>query len=91
MRFNSVKGNMKKTWSLINELRGKNKRPLNSCFKIDGQLVEDKREISDGFNKFFTSIASNLNVKLHSSKPLYDENYIKPKIFYRLFKQTSLQ
>ena len=72
MRFNSVRGNMKKTWSLINELRGKAKKSLNSCFKIDGNLVEDSREIADGFNKFFVSIAKNMNVKLQSSKPLMD-------------------
>ena len=44
---------MKKTWELINELRGKNKKNISSSFKIDGKLVEDKREIADGFNKFY--------------------------------------
>ena len=79
-RFNAVKGNMKKTWSLINELRGKAKKSLNSCFKIDGQLVEDKREIANGFNNFFASIARNMNAKLHSSRPI-ENNAVSTKKF----------
>ena len=70
IRFSNIQGNMKKTWGLINELRGKAKKPINSCFKIDSHLIEDKREIADGFNNFFASIARNMNAKLHSSKPL---------------------
>ena len=73
-RFSAVKGNMKKTWALINELRGKAKKPINSCFKIDSQLVEDKREIADGFNNFFVSIARNMNAKLQSSRPIEGSN-----------------
>ena len=61
---------MKKTCSLINELKGKAKKSLNPCFKIDCQLVEDKRQIANGFNNFFASIARNINAKLHSSKPI---------------------
>ena len=65
-KFDNAKGNMKKTWALINELRGKTKNSIKSCFKIDGNLIEDKREIANGFNNFFSSIARNMNVKLHS-------------------------
>ena len=81
-RFKNVQGNMKKTWALINELRGKSKKPISSCFKIDGKLVEDKREVATGFNNFFSSIAKNLNSKLYSSKPISEnkkslENFTK--------------
>ena len=62
---------MKKTWALINELRGKSKQRIKSCFKIDGALVEDQREIANGFNTFFSSIARNMNTKLCSSRPVY--------------------
>ena len=37
-RFDSAKGNMKKSCALINELRGKLKCNIKSCFKIDGEL-----------------------------------------------------
>ena len=62
---------MKKTWALINELRGKSKQSIKSCFKIDGSPVEDQREIANGFNTFFSSIARNMNAKLCSSRPVY--------------------
>ena len=70
-KFDNAKGNMTKTWALINELRGKTKNSIKSCFKIDGNLIEDKREIANGFNNFFSSIARNMNVKLHSSCMLH--------------------
>ena len=71
-KFSKVSGNMKQTWALINELRGKSKTSIKSLFKINGELVKDKREISNGFNMFFSSIASKLNAKLYSSRPLGD-------------------
>ena len=73
-RFSKVNGNLKKTWSLINELRGKSKSNIKSSFIIDGNLVKDKREISNGFNMFFSSVAKKLNSKLNSSK-LLNETY----------------
>ena len=59
---------MKKTWALINELRGKKKTNIKASFFIDGELVKDKRQISNGFNIFFSSIARKLNAKLNSSR-----------------------
>ena len=56
-RFENVQGDLKKTWSLINELRGKTKRNIKASFVINGELVEDRRQISNEFNQFFTSAA----------------------------------
>ena len=67
-KFASVQGNMKKTWALINELRGKIKHNIKASFVIDGKLVNDKRQISDGFNLFFSSVARKMNAKLNSSR-----------------------
>ena len=69
-KFSKVMGNMKQTWALINELRGKTKSGIKDSFKIDGELVKDKRVISNGFNMFFSSIATTLNAKLCSSRPV---------------------
>ena len=69
-KFNKVNGNMKKTWALINELRGKSKANIKASFFINGNLVKDKREISNGFNLFFSSVTKKLNSKLHSSRPV---------------------
>ena len=68
-KFDSVAGNMKKTWSLINELRGKTKNKIKSCFKVDGELVKSSRVIANGFNQYFSSIAHKMNVKVRSSQP----------------------
>jgi hypothetical protein len=60
-RFDEAKGNSKKTWQILNEIRGKSKAHTKPSFKIDGKLVEDRRAIANGFNSFFTSIATKLN------------------------------
>ena len=69
-QFSKISGNMKKTWGLINELRGKAKTAIKASFVINGELIKDKRQISDGFNMFFSSVAKKLNAKLCSSRPL---------------------
>ena len=66
-RFENVQGDLKKTWSLINELRGKTKQNIKASFVINGELVEDRRQISNEFNQFFASVAKKLNAKLCSS------------------------
>ena len=66
-KFEKVKGNSKKTWELINELRGKSKSNIKASFMIDGKLVADKREIANEFNTFFSSIAKKVNAKVYSS------------------------
>ena len=79
-KFDSVKGNLKKTWELINELRGKKKANIKASFIIDGQLVVDQREISNQFNNFFASIARKVNAKVYSSsltKQEHDEKFRK--------------
>ena len=55
------KGNHKKTWEIINQLRGKRQSSINPQFIIDNKIVTDRRIISNEFNKYFNSIASNLN------------------------------
>ena len=55
------KENRKKTWQIINELRGKTRRGLKPCFIIDNQKIVNRRSIANEFNKYFNSIASKLN------------------------------
>ena len=66
-RFENVQGDLKKTWTLINELRGKVKQNIKASFIINGEVVEDRRLISYEFNKFFASTAKQLNAKICSS------------------------
>ena len=65
-KFESAKGNIKKTWEIINELRGKKHRSLKPSFIINSNVVQDRRVIANEFNKYFVSIAHNMNNKLTS-------------------------
>ena len=51
----------KKTWQMINELRGKSKKSIKPAFVIDNKKITDRRIIANEFNKYFNSIASKLN------------------------------
>ena len=93
-KFASVQGNMKKTWALINELRGKTKLNIKASFVIDGELVRDKRQISNGFNMFFSSVARKMNTKLNSSRlvggqvntdPTDFTNYMSDRVLSSIF------
>ena len=79
------KGNKKKTWEIINQLRGKKQNPINPQFIIDKKTITDRRVIANEFNKYFTSIASTLNKNLCtddgipiSDLPNYDYNNYLP-------------
>ena len=61
IKFEKSKGNLKKTWKLINDLRGKKKINLSATFIIDSQTVCDRRTIANKFNDYFTSIALDMN------------------------------
>ena len=67
LRFNIAAGNIKKTWKLINELRGKSKANIKASFIIDGNMVTDRREIADGFNAIFFINSRKMNAKVASS------------------------
>ena len=60
-KFEQTGRNSKKTWGIINELRGKAKSQLKDDFVIDGDRVRSRRAIANKFNQYFTSLAHNLN------------------------------
>ena len=51
----------KKTWQIINELRGKKRCEIKPNFVINNERVTNGRLIANEFNKYFASIAANLN------------------------------
>ena len=77
-KFDLAKGSIKKTWDLINELRGKSKKNIKASFIIDGRVVTERREIANGFNIFFSSIARKLNTKVQSSLPTSSTDSPRP-------------
>ncbi|MCP4491940.1 MAG: hypothetical protein GY820_32245, partial [Gammaproteobacteria bacterium] len=60
-QFLKSNGDMKKTWELINDIRGKNKRRIKPSFIIDNKRITDRRIIASKFNKYFVSIATDMN------------------------------
>jgi hypothetical protein len=62
------KENSKKTWQLINELRGKSKKVIKPPFLINNERIFERRVIANEFNKYFNSIASNLNDAIDEQK-----------------------
>ena len=58
-------GNMKKTWAVINELRGKYKTPIKPDFIIDNNRITDRRVIANEFNKYFVSLAAKMNNEVY--------------------------
>ena len=60
-KFSENKGDSKKTWELINKIRGKQRRQLKPMFLINNEKITNRRVIANEFNKYFVSLASNLN------------------------------
>ena len=57
----STRGIAKKTWSVINELRGKRKNTIKPQFIINNERITNRRIISNEFNKYFVNLASKMN------------------------------
>ena len=51
---------MKKTWSIINNLRGKNQMSSSYCMKNGNSVITDDKTIANKFNEHFCSLAENL-------------------------------
>ena len=62
-KFLNASGDPKKTWQIINQLRGKQKRTMKAVFII--QRIIDRRVIANEFNKYFVSLACQLNDKVN--------------------------
>ena len=60
-KFAAAASNPKKTWQVLNEIRGKRKRSIKPKFIIDNKLITDRRIIAAEFNKYYVSIATKLN------------------------------
>jgi hypothetical protein len=63
-KFNSCIHDARKTWRIINNLLSNASGSRNIKLNVDGVPVEDNVEVSETFNKYFTSIASKLDTKI---------------------------
>ena len=82
-RISEHMNDRKKTWQIINELRGKSKKSMKPSIVIDNKKITDRRVIANEFNKYFNSIASKLNEsmtnqEISGSKLPSFEDYLMP-------------
>jgi hypothetical protein len=68
MKFETMKGNMRETWKLINKVLhsacGISTKQAVNKISSDGRLLSDPLEIATKFNDFFTNIGPNLANKI---------------------------
>ena len=79
--FNSSQGDKKKTWKLLNSLRGKCKQSLSSTFDIDNKHISCRKTIANKFNSYFSSLTKNLNKNIDLNKenvPIFQSYLPKP-------------
>ena len=62
-KIEDASGNPKKTWEIINTIRGSIKRSIKPQFIINNERIIERRVIANEFNKYFVSLASKLNEK----------------------------
>ena len=71
-QFSKFHGDKKKTWKIINEIRGKIKQEIRPSFNIGNERIVCRRVIADKFNKYFASLATNLNNDAYNNIPITD-------------------
>ena len=75
----AISGNIKKTWSLINSLTGKNKKTSINEILIDSyNTISDPKVIAEFFNEYFVNIGPRLASeasKEFSDDELTNNNY----------------
>ena len=60
--FNLYKGDIKKTWLIINQtLSNKKTSDLSQSFSIGNKLTSDPNEIANEFNKYFINIGKQVS------------------------------
>ena len=84
-KINEVSGDPKKTWEIINQIRGKCKKSMKPQFLINNEKIIERRVIANQFNKYFVSLAPKLNESI-SLKPINTfRDFLPPPIMNSMF------
>ena len=63
--INDNKTDTSRMWKAINKILHKNRKPqMNKSFVIENDVTSDESKIANGFNNYFSSIATKLADKL---------------------------
>ena len=66
-KFESCKDDVRRSWKIINEIRSKNsERTIPNSIEIDNKVISKRNNIMPEFNKYFVSVASELNKSKYS-------------------------
>ena len=84
-QISKVSGDPKKTWQIINQIRGKCKKVIKPQFIINNEKVIQRRVIANEFNKYFVSLASKLNEEVSFRSNNYFNDFMPPTIMNSIF------
>ena len=91
--LNEHKGNMKKTWQILNNCINKNKQvsSLPKCFKANNKELSENKDIANGFNNFFANVGPNLakTIPACEGKSFYD--YMSNNVQTSFFMQPTCE
>jgi hypothetical protein len=66
-RIQNSSNKTKTIWDIVKLETSKGTNNQNICtLNVDGKLIRNKQEIADTFNKYFLSVAENMNAKKQS-------------------------
>ena len=90
-RFNNCKGNIKKCWKVLNEIRNKRKKLCIPMYiNFNGSLITNRRVIIAEFNKYFVNIANNLNKNNNTNVNTNFQQFLKNRVDQSvIFNQIS--
>ena len=73
---------MRKTWDTIKTIlnRSSSKKQLPKYFKLQGEIINNEKEIANKFNQFFVNIGPNLASDIDNQNKLPFQTYLGDKV-----------
>ena len=59
-KFNAVKSDLKKTWTLVNSILGKKKAVTPKMIIHNDEIIDEPAVIANVFNNYFSTVGSNV-------------------------------
>lgn len=90
-RLSRQAGDTKKTWQTINNLLGRKRPTLPTCFDFDGNSVTGNLNLAQHFNDYFSSVGSISNNTTPDGLPTFNTYMPDPVSFSFFLRPTSLE
>ena len=85
LQLDKEKKNIKNTWKILNNVLNRNKsKSLNTEFNLNGQIINDPKQIPENFNNFFINIGPNQALKIPDTNT-HDSTYLSDAIDNTMF------